>query len=406
MPHLRPRWFLLLLAVLLAGCAPAVKPADGGRSSSVAAQPPKISITPTDGTTGVAPDSTLGVAASDGKLESVSIHPEGDPTPIPGTVSSDRLKWAAGTGLVPATKYVVNVAASNGNGSTTATSHFSTLDGQRLTTSPMPGDGSAVGVGMPIELRFNTPIPSELEARFISHVTVTSSPAVKGDWHWWGGSSVHWRPADFWAPGTKVTVSANLLGVNAGNGFWGFGNWSESFAIGERHITKIDNASHQMQVFKNDQLVATYPVSMGVDNHWPTIGGTLYVPYKIQDVQMDSLALTPPIPHGAPGGYFEHVYWDTAVSTDGFYIHSAPWSVGDQGARNVSHGCINLSEARATDFFNFSQIGDVVIIQGTPRQADQDDGEGDWQIPFAQYANSGGPQPPPLPSGGTGSGGL
>ena len=90
-----------------------------------------------------------------------------------------------------------------------------------------------------------------------------------------------------------------------------------------------------------------------------------------------------------PGGYDEHVFWDTAISEDGFFIHAAPWSVWAQGSQNVSHGCVNLSTQRAIDFYHFSQIGDVVKVSGTSRTADASDGEGDWQIPFDQFANSG-----------------
>jgi lipoprotein-anchoring transpeptidase ErfK/SrfK len=300
---------------------------------------------------------------------------------------------------------VLEISASGPGGSTTQTAHFSTLDGQRLLTSPMPGDGSTVGVGMPIMLKFNTAVPRELQARLVSRISVTSTPSVKGDWHWWSADTVHWRPAEYWPAGTKVTVNANLRGVNAGGGFWGFADWSEAFTIGEKHVSTIDNNTHMMDVYKSDVHVATYPVSMGVDNHWPTISGTMFVPFKLQDLLMDSLGLTPPIPHNAPGGYLEHVYWDTAISTDGFYIHSAPWSVGSQGNQNVSHGCVNLSEARAIEFYNFSQVGDVVVIKNTPRAADQSDGEGDWQIPFDQYPNSGGTVTAPAPSNG-GAGGL
>ena len=36
----------------------------------------------------------------------------------------------------------------------------------------------------------------------------------------------------------------------------------------------------------------------------------------------------------------------------GDYVHSAPWSVDDQGKRDVSHGCINISPTNAKWFFD------------------------------------------------------
>jgi hypothetical protein len=100
------------------------------------------------------------------------------------------------------------------------------------------------------------------------------------------------------------------------------------------------------------------------------------------------------------------VFWDTAISTDGFFIHSAPWSVWAQGSRNVSHGCVNLSESRAVQFFNFSQQGDVVVVKNTNRVADSSDGEADWQVPWDQFANSGGQVPATTPQAPANTGGL
>jgi lipoprotein-anchoring transpeptidase ErfK/SrfK len=184
-----------------------------------------------------------------------------------------------------------------------------------------------------------------------------------------------------------VNVSAKLRGVEAGGGAWGFGDFTSAMTIGEKHLSVVDVASHMMQVFQNDQLVQTWPISAGRAN-LPTIGGTLYVPYKSQDVKMDSLTLG--IPRNSPDGYFDHVYWNTAISFNGFYIHAAPWDIAQQGVENVSHGCVNISPDRATTFFHFSQVGDIVQVKNSPRVADAGDGEGDWQIPFAQWANSGG----------------
>ena len=67
-------------------------------------------------------------------------------------------------------------------------------------------------------------------------------------------------------------------------------------------------------------------------------------------------------------------------------MHSAPWSVADQGVRNVSHGCINASPDNAAWFFDFSQIGDVVEVVGTPVPLGPADGDiYDWAIPWEQW---------------------
>ena len=376
-----------MFLLLLIGC---------GNSKSIVpalVSPPKLEINVKDGTTNLAPDVQITVKVASGEIEKIVLQSQDDNSVLKGNLSPDKSAWTYFDGLVPGTKYSLQVQAAGPAGTASKSLQFSTLTGQHLVTSPFPGDGSTVGVGMPIMMVFNTPIPEALQANLVNHIVVSANPQTTGAWHWFSSTEAHWRPENYWKSGTKVHIDAKLQGVDAGNGYWGFSGWYEDFTIGEKHVSMIDNNTLQMNVYQSDKLIYTWPVSMGVDSTWPTISGTLVVRYKDQDVLMDSMSLTPPIPRNAPNGYYEHVYWDTAISTDGFYIHAAPWSVNDQGVRNVSHGCVNLSTDRAITFFNFSLIGDVVIIQNTKRAATADDGEGDWQIPFAQYANSGGAAP-------------
>jgi lipoprotein-anchoring transpeptidase ErfK/SrfK len=61
-------------------------------------------------------------------------------------------------------------------------------------------------------------------------------------------------------------------------------------------------------------------------------------------------------------------------------VHSAPWSVSDQGKRNVSHGCINISPANAKWFMATFNKGDPVVIKNTSGGTyNQNDGYDDWQ---------------------------
>jgi lipoprotein-anchoring transpeptidase ErfK/SrfK len=382
----------LLLVACSSNPAPPSRP-DAARDLPAGTQPtapPQIAVDPVDGSKEVALDKMVVVRVDRGMIDSVSVHPTGDSVSfLRGILSAGDRTWTASQPLEQNTSYVVEVSAHDGGDQSTARTAFSTLaPTKRLVTTTNPQDGETVGVGMPISLRFNYDIPSDHRASLLSKLTVASTPATVGAWHWFAPNEVHWRPKDYWQTGTKVTLTATLLGYNAGDNVYGLGNWSMSFTVGDKHVSVIDATTHQMVVSSNDKQLWTWPVSTGVPNKWPTISGTLVVWYKQQDVLMDSLSIG--IPRNAPGGYYEHVYWDTAISLDGFFVHSAPWSVWAQGSQNVSHGCVNLSQARATTFFNFSQKGDVVIVKGTSRTADYSDGEGDWQIPFDQFDNTGG----------------
>jgi lipoprotein-anchoring transpeptidase ErfK/SrfK len=88
---------------------------------------------------------------------------------------------------------------------------------------------------------------------------------------------------------------------------------------------------------------------------------------------------------GDPGYYKEKVNLDERISIDGEFVHSAPWSVHQQGRVNVSHGCVNLSPANAAWFYQHFTVGDVVEItnSGGPTLPLWDNG--DWTLPWTQW---------------------
>ena len=61
-------------------------------------------------------------------------------------------------------------------------------------------------------------------------------------------------------------------------------------------------------------------------------------------------------------------------------------SVAEQGSRNVSHGCINLSPANAKWFYRHFGIGDVVEVSHSGGKAlPVWDVYGDWSLSWGQY---------------------
>lgn len=397
MRGLRAAAGLAVGGLLLAACSSTAQPAgapvgsNGGQSSAATVAQssptaPRVDITPGDGSTDVRLDSTVTVKVEGGNISSVTVK-DANGT-LDGSPGGSPQLWIRKGGLDSAATYTVDVTAAAAGGATThATATFHTLSASRLTTWAFPGDGATVGVGMPIKFHFNVPIPDDLKQGVIDHIAVDATPAQDGGWYWFSDYEAHYRPAKFWQTGTVVSVRAELQGVDAGNGYWGLGSWTESFTVGDAHVSYIDTATHMMHVYDNGNLLYTWPVSTGRPN-LQTINGTLVVWGKSQVVMMDSRGLG--IPINSPDGYHENVYWDTAISTDGFYVHSAPWSVWAQGHQNVSHGCVNLSPERATTFFGFSIPGDVVIVSNSTRPASADDGEGDWQTDFSQFRQGGG----------------
>ena len=397
-PH-RPLFAAALLGgiTLLAGCSsPTATHLAGGAGDPVSAVSvavaPEVAISPADHSAGVALDAPIVVTSSAGNLTSVVVTRVGGGA-VPGQLSPNRRTWTATDGLDPAARYQVIALAAGASGThTSAQTTFATMSdvAARLLTNVTPGDGATVGVGKTINLRFNTSIPAAHQQEIVKRLQVVSTPPQSGAWHWFSSSEIHYRPENYWLSGTTVTLNANFHGVNAGNGVWGLSGFSQSFTVGDKHVSLIDNNTKQMQVFNNDKLLYTWPVSMGKPG-FATLEGTLQVLDKVQKVKMNSCqtfggaACVP----GSTNFYDEYVYWDTAISTNGFFIHAAPWSVAQQGVVDVSHGCVNLSTDRATTFYNLSRSGDIVVISHTGNIADLSNGEADWQIPFAQFDNTG-----------------
>ena len=145
----------------------------------------------------------------------------------------------------------------------------------------------------------------------------------------------------------------------------------------EQLVATVDNETTQMEVSRNGMLEKTFPVSMGKPGH-DTKNGTYYVLEKFADIVMDSSTYGVPITSAQ--GYKLNVQDAVRIDNSGNFVHSAPWSVGDQGKRNVSHGCINLSPANAKWFYDNFGSGDPVVVKNSVGMYTQPDGASDWQM--------------------------
>ncbi len=220
-------------------------------------------------------------------------------------------------------------------------------------------------------------------ATVLQHFTIRVAPAIDGGWYWFSPTELHFRPRQFWPHGEKVTASWDLTGWNAGNGAWGMGTGSTHFTIGDARVSLVDLNAHTMTVTLNGQTVAVYPISGGKPKD-PTMDGVHIVLDRESVVRMISSSVG--IPVNSPDGYDELVYDDVHISDSGEYVHAAPWSVASQGVANVSHGCVNLSPTDALAFFLFSRVGDVVLIQGSPRPPEPGDhGVMDWDTQWTSF---------------------
>jgi len=226
-----------------------------------------------------------------------------------------------------------------------------------------PTNGAKVGAAKPIYINFARPIADRAMAEQAIHIS--SIPPVPGRFYWISDTQVRWRPQDFWPAGTVVNIDAS--------------GTKSSFTVPEQLVATIDDATHQMQVVRNGKLEKTIPVSMGMaaGGH-QTPNGTYYVLEKFPDIVMDSS--TYGVPVNSAQGYKVHVQLAVRIDNSGNFVHSAPWSVGDQGVRNVSHGCINISPDNAKWFYDNFGSGDPVVVKNSKGIYNQPDGASDWQM--------------------------
>ncbi len=239
------------------------------------------------------------------------------------------------------------------------------FDGQPVFAPPSfnPSNGAVVGVAKPIIINFARPIADRPMAERAIHIS--SVPPVPGKFYWMSSTQVRWRPINFWPANTVVNIDAS--GARS------------SFRTGDSLVAVVDDKTHQMTITRNGNAERTFPVSMGKpDGKHETKNGTYYVLEKFADIVMDSS--TYGVPVNSPEGYKLNVQDAVRIDNSGIFVHSAPWSVADQGKRNVSHGCINLSPTNAQWFYDNFGSGDPVIVKNSVGIYNQPDGAQDWQI--------------------------
>jgi lipoprotein-anchoring transpeptidase ErfK/SrfK len=388
----------VVLVAAGAGIAFALSGASSDTSAHVAGSAPTtvkapavtVNVQPLDGAVGLPLDGVVTVTADHGRLTGVQVVPDTATTStassLPGAFQPAGQSWQSTGTLAPHTQYTVLVHAVNAAGQPLdQVSHFGTMTPKAILALTLnPGDNMTVGIGMPIELRFNHAVLNK--DAILSRLQVTESMPVAGGWHWFSDRELHFRPQAYWPTGDQVSLIANLAGFDAGNGIWATQNHSVHFAIGPAHVSTADVNAHVLTVTNNGQVVATYPLSAGRTN-LPTMGGVHIAVFKSLVVRMVSTT---------PGdSYNELVYWDVNITDGGEFVHAAPWSTGAQGRSNVSHGCVNLSVPDATTFYNFSLIGDIVNVVGSPRlPSTGDHGTMDWTTPWAEFVPASMPAPP------------
>ncbi len=369
-----------LVGLLVAGCS-------GGAGVEAAqdqgSPTPVVRFAQPNGAKDVSPAAPVTAKVSGGRIVNATLT-NSDGKQVPGQVSADGASWSSAEKTGYGKTYTLAVTAQGEAGpAITQQSTFTTIDPKSQTyVSMIPLDGETVGVGQPLVFRFSSNAPAPDKRKAEEAIKIATEPAVEGAFYWFNSREVHWRPKDYWQPGTKISIAVDAYGREFGPGLWGEEDRKATITIGDRVVLKADGASHQMSVEKNGQVIRTMPVSLGKPE-FPSNNGVHVVTEHHRKKMMDSTTYGLPL---EAGGYQTEVEWAVRISNGGEFLHAAPWSVGDQGHRNVSHGCINMNNANAEWVFNLLKKGDVVEItnSGGPNLRSWD-GFGDWQVPWNEW---------------------
>ncbi|MFJ8588974.1 Ig-like domain-containing protein [Streptomyces sp. NPDC093595] len=374
-----------LLVPLAVACSATPAPAtpDAGTAGKDGDRPVTVTVTPTGRQAPAG--KPVKVTAAAGRLTSVTVT-DAEGRRLAGKVAADGRTWLSERRAVPGTAYTVT-AATRSRGGTEGTSRtsFATAPADKVNKVDWrPGAGATVGMAQPISLVFDHPVENRAEVE--KQLKITTSNGTEGSWGWmrdWSGKDrVDWRPRDYWKPGTKVTLSAELNGTDSGDGGWFVRDYTTTFTIGARQIVKVDLDHHHLTLLRDGRTVRRIPVSGGTPGgdkrSWR---GTAVLMAKEGTINMNSETV------GLGDAYDKMVDYSMRLTWSGMYAHAAPWNARYLGNANRSSGCIGMSTADAAWFYGQVRPGDPFEITGkdTKGVVAPGNGFGQWNLPWADW---------------------
>ena len=357
---------LVVLGVVLFAHQPSVallSPARGTSDASVEVQSQDGAIPVTE---------PLRVKARTGTLVDVEVYGN-DGTPLLGTISDDGSSWQSDSSQLPfGVAYDVQVTAVDAFGS--EVSH----EEQVTTTNP---DGVLKALITPwYTQHFSSPV--EDKASVEQGLSVTASVAIDGSWSWINDQQIAYRPKTFWPGGIDVTVSAHLRGVEASPGVFGEEDQEVVFTFDRSQVISVDAKTLSLTVIRDGVKIKTIPVTTGRDGMDTMTGTTVVLTHERHRI-MDTA--TAGLPKDDPNSYRVKVEYAMRLTWTGEFLHASPWAAADWGKNRTSHGCISMSTENAKWLFENTEVGDPVVVTGTPKQQTPGDGVTVWNVPWNEW---------------------
>ncbi|MEV5999834.1 Ig-like domain-containing protein [Streptomyces griseomycini] len=335
------------------------------------------------------PDRPLEIVAedSDGRITDVSAV-DASGRHVAGELAADGSRWHSTSPLAAGTRYTVRVSTEDEDGRpgrkvlALTTGRPATTGSLTVAFGPKAG---TYGVGQPLTAELSAPVRDRAQRAVVERaLSVDSTPAVTGAWHWVDDKKLHYRPEDYWPAHATIRVRSALEGVRVNDRLRGGPSEPLTIRTGDRVIAVTDAAAHRLTVHKNGEEIKQIPVTTGKPG-FETRNGVKVVLGKERFVRM--LSSTVGIAEGSAESYDLNVEFATRVTWSGEYVHAAPWSVGSQGYANVSHGCVGMNDANAAWFFATVREGDLVQVVNSNGASMEPfgNGFGDWNLTWAEW---------------------
>lgn len=322
------------------------------------------------------------VTLAEGRLQQVTVTDSKGAT-LAGAVSADGRTWTSTRKAAPGTSYTVEARSTDGG---TAKADFATAAPDKVNKLTLaPGKNTTVGIAHPLSIVFDHPVKNKAEVE--KHLKVTTSNHTVGSWGWmqdWSGKDrVDWRPKEYWKPGTKVTLRAELNGIDSGEaGGWFVRDYATTVTIGKNQLVKVDLDNHRLKLLRDGQEVKDIPMSGGTPGgdkaSWR---GKTVLMSKEGTINMRSETV------GLGDAYDKMVDYSMRLTWSGMYAHAAPWNARYMGNANKSSGCIGMDTPDARWVYDQVQVGDPFEVEGADAKGTQalNNGYGEWNLSWADW---------------------
>lgn len=322
------------------------------------------------------------VTLAAGKLRTVTVSADGGDA-LTGRLSPDGRTWTSDRPAAPGTTYRVEAKDTGGGGDTAGFTTAAAGTVNKLTLAP--GKNTTVGIAQPLSIVFDHPVKNR--AAVEKALKVSTSNNTEGSWGWLrdysGRDRVDWRPKEYWKSGTRITLDAELNGVDSGpSGGWFVRDYATTFTVGSSQVVEVDLDRHRLALKRDGRTVMDVPMSAGTPGgdraSWR---GTAVLIAKEGTINMRSETV------GLGDLYDKMVDYSMRLTWSGMYAHAAPWNAAYFGVANHSSGCVGMSDADAAALYRQARVGDPFEITGADAKGTvaEGNGYGAWNVSWPDW---------------------